>query len=250
MDNSIIQHREFLKSEFAGFSKEGPSDQQEGLPYPPLEKPADEQAQRIDLPKPDRSVINQPDIFKCNAQRQSRRNFSDQPLTLAQLSFLLWATQGLKKQLGDGYATLRTVPSAGARHPFETYLIIHRVQSLAAGIYRYLPITHQLLVLPSPADLAQQTVQAALGQRFTVDCAAVFVWACVPYRAEWRYQSRAHKAALLDAGHIAQNLYLACEALGCGTCAIAAYDQEAFDKLLHLDGQEEMTVYLAPVGKL
>ena len=249
-ENHIERHRELLKSEFACHSPQGPSDQQQGVAYPPLQKPVPEDAQLIDLPAVQRSVVKKADIFDCIAERCSRRKFSGEPISLAELSFLLWATQGLKEVLGEGYATLRTVPSAGARHPFETYLIIHRVEGLAEGICRYLPLSHQLLHVSSPGALADRTIEACVGQKFAARCAVVFVWACVPYRAEWRYQSRAHKASLLDAGHIAQNLYLACEAIGCGTCAIAAYDQKAFDILLGLDGQDEMVVYLAPVGKL
>ena len=67
---------------------------------------------------------------------------------------------------------------------------------------------------------------------------------------EWRYGAAAHKVIALDAGHVCQNLYLACEAIGAGTCAVAAYDQEAIDRLLRLDGEEEFVVYLAPVGKV
>jgi len=93
-------------------------------------------------------------------------------------------------------------------------------------------------------------VRAALGQGFVGESAVTFIWTCLPYRGEWRYQDAAHRGMLLDAGHLCQNLYLACEALGCGTCAIAAYDQEASDRLLGVDGQEEFVVYMAPVGKV
>ena len=111
-------------------------------------------------------------------------------------------------------------------------------------------ITHQLLLTSSPQRLVECAVEAAAGQIFCGDCAAVFAWACIPYRAEWRYGQRSHKVALLDAGHIGQNLYLACEAINCGICAVAAYDQLAFDQLLGLDGRDEMTVYLAAVGNI
>lgn len=66
---------------------------------------------------------------------------------------------------------------------------------------------------------------------------------------EWRYGIAAYKVIAIDAGHVCQNLYLACEAIGAGTCAIAAYDQEAMDKILRIDGQDEFAIYLASVGK-
>jgi len=76
-----------------------------------------------------------------------------------------------------------------------------------------------------------------------------FVWTALPYRAEWRYTTSAHRVILMDAGHVCQNLYLAVEAIGCGTCAVAAYHQDLMDELVKVDGKDEFTVYMAPVGK-
>ena len=118
------------------------------------------------------------------------------------------------------------------------------------GIYRYLPLNHQLLFLEETDQLPDLLATANLGQRFVGQAAGVFIWSCIPYRAEWRYMDHGHKNMLLDAGHICQNLYLAAEALGLGTCAIGAYDQAAMDALLELDGVDEYVVYLAPVGKI
>ena len=247
---SIERHRDVMKSTFAAMAGAGRSDQQKGVPHPPLEKPPEPSAERMELPPPDPAVVKTPNVHACLAGRRSRRKFAPRSLSLAELSFLLWATQGVREVVGGGQATLRTVPSAGAMHPLETYLIVGRVEGLAAGVYRYLAVEHQLLALGCPEDLPARATAAALGQGFAGDSAAVFVWACLPYRGEWRYRAEAHKLALLDAGHVGQNLYIACEAIGCGTCAIAAYDQEALDSLLGLDGQEEMAVYLAPVGRL
>ena len=77
-----------------------------------------------------------------------------------------------------------------------------------------------------------------------------FFWTALPARSEWRYAEASYKVIALDAGHLCQNLYLACEAVGAGTCAIAAYDQQLADDLLGVDGDDEFTIYLAPVGKL
>ena len=91
---------------------------------------------------------------------------------------------------------------------------------------------------------------AALDQAFVGRAPATFFWACLPYRTEWRYAEASHKVIALDAGHICQNLYLAAGAIGCGTCAVAAYDQPRADALLGLDGTDEFVIYLAPVGKV
>jgi SagB-type dehydrogenase family enzyme len=142
------------------------------------------------------------------------------------------------------------VPSAGCRHALETYLVVSRVEGLAPGLYRYQPLEHQLCRLGEDANLAGRTAQACHGQRFVANAAVTFVWTAVPYRMEWRYTLVSPKLIALDAGHVCQNLYLACAAIGAGTCAVAAYSQREIDALLGVDGEEEFTVYLAPVGKV
>lgn len=245
----IINNRDFMKSYF-GSHKGIISDQMKGLPQPPLQKPYDEDGiEIIDLPEFDKSIIEKNDIYECIRDRRSIRKFTNEPITKEEISFLLWATQGVDKIIRDGYATLRTVPSAGARHPFETYIIADRVKGIFKGVYRYLALTHQLLFLFTEDDMPEKLSYANLGQNFVGNAPLVFVWSCIPYRTEWRYHLKAHKAILIDAGHVCQNLYLAAEAIGCGICAIGAYDQEAMDNLLRLDGEDEFVVYLAPVGR-
>jgi len=169
-------------------------------------------------------------------------------VSLEELSFRLWATQGIKERLGAGHA-LRTVPSAGCRHALETYLCVFNVAGIDQGIYRYLPVEHQILFEFSDEHLAQKLVRAAYGQPYPGNSAVTFIWTAIPYRMEWRYDLAAHKVIAIDAGHVCQNLYLACEAIHAGTCAIAAYDQEAMDQFLRIDGKDEFTLYLASVGK-
>lgn len=244
----IQQFREFMKSTF-GKRSAWRSDQQRGVPNPSLQKPVEgENLQTIELPEADPEVIQTGNFFDLIERRESRRNYSRERLTLDQLAFLLYSTQGVKEEIGEGYASRRPVPSAGARHPFETYLAVNRVEGLQTGIYRYLPFSHQLLFLEAVENLPGKLTRANLGQGFVGAAACVFIWGCRPYRAEWRYGPHAHKNMLLDAGHLCQNLYLAVEALGLGTCAVGAYDQRLMDGLLALDGEDEYVVYLAPVG--
>jgi SagB-type dehydrogenase family enzyme len=184
-------------------------------------------------------------------QRRSHRSFTKESLTLEELSFLLWATQGIEQintHEGRIVRTLRTVPSGGARHPFETYLLVRRVEGLVPGLYRYLPVEHKLYVVRDK-DLTEEAHEATRGQ-FLRQSAVVFVWTVVPYRTEWRYTFLSAKIIAQDSGHVCQNLYLACEAIGAGTCAIGAYDQDKIDPILGVDGVEEFTVYVAPVGKV
>ena len=86
------------------------------------------------------------------------------------------------------------------------------------------------------------------GQSWAAKANVVFYWSMVPYRAEWRYGIYAHRVALIDAGHVGQNLYLACTGLGLGTCAIGAFEDSVCNRLFELDGVEEYIVYTAPVG--
>ena len=188
------------------------------------------------------------DLPTVIGKRESRRSYDPKPLSPEELSFLLWATQGIKQKLDSGHA-LRTVPSAGCRHALETYLCVLNVRGLDAGIYRYLPLEHQLLFEFNEKALARKISRAVLGQPYPAEAAVTFIWTAVPYRMEWRYGLAAHKVIALDAGHVCQNLYLACEAIDAGTCAMAAYDQDEIDRLLRIDGDEEFTVYLAAVGK-
>ena len=224
------------------------TDQARGLPVPAAQEPLPDGVEVLALPAPDRSIVDKVDVFDCIAERASRRQYTGESLSLAELSYLLWATQGLRKVLGDGQTSVRTAPSAGARQPFETYLVVDRVDGLKPGVYRYLPFGHRLAYLFAEEDMAQKLSRAAGGQDFVGQAPVCFVWAAVPYRTEWRYALNAAKYILLDAGHVCQNLYLACESIGCGTCAIGAYDQAAMDGLLRLDGVEQCVVYLAPAG--
>lgn len=239
--------RNFMKSYFG---KPVETDQQKDIQQPPLEKPYDVNGEIIDLPKVDKSIITKDNIFQCILDRQSHRNYLNEAMTLEELSYLLMMTQGIKEIKGNNYVGLRPVPSAGGRHPFETYLVVLNVKGLKKGIYRYLPLEHQLLLVKEEESLSEKIVEGLNKQKFAGDAAVTFIWACIPYRTEWRYADRTYKIALLDAGHIGQALYLACETIGLGTCAIASYNQKLIDDLILVDGEDEFAVYISPVGKV
>jgi SagB-type dehydrogenase family enzyme len=220
-----------------------------GTPPPAIQKPAPEGAKLIPLPAPEQWDIAPCNLIDALARRKSHRSFRQKSLSLNELAFLLWATQGVRTRLHDA-AVLRTVPSAGCRHPFETYVAALNIKDLPPAIYRYLPLDHALIQQHTPKKLAASLAAAAHGQNFAGQAAATFIWTALPARTEWRYAEASYKVIALDAGHVCQNLYLACEAINAGTCAIAAYNQDLADALLGIDGEEEFTVYLAPVGKV
>jgi len=221
--------------------------QSRGLAPPPLQKPVPAGAKRIPLPGRGDWRIPACDLADAIARRESRRRFLPAELSLDEVAFLLWSTQGVRARLHEA-AVLRTVPSAGCRHPFETYLAVMRVETLSPGIYRYLPLDHSLVLHQVTDRLTDRLAAAARGQRFAGEAAVTFIWTAIPGRTEWRYAEASYKVIALDAGHVCQNLYLACEAIGAGACAIAAYNQMLADELVGADGDEEFTVYLAPVG--
>ena len=243
--DEIRRRRGFLKSNW-DLLKSDISDQSQGIPMPDMQKPLPSPAVIIDLvPEVDFPGCEKT-ITQAIADRESRRKFRPEPLSLAELSYLLWATQGVRR-VAPSY-TRRTAPSAGARHSIETYVFADRVAGVEKGLYRYLALQHKLCLVADTPDLAERIDAGLHGQRW--ESPATFIWTAIPYRMEWRYSIAAHKLIALDAGHVCQNLYLACEAIGCGTCAIGAYDQEELDSALGIDGTDEFAVYAAPAGKV
>ncbi|UCF88143.1 MAG: SagB/ThcOx family dehydrogenase [bacterium] len=250
-DDLIRQHREFLKDTLRKKYDFRRTDQHRGIPAPPVQKPFDPAAPRTPLTAPSEFTgdIGRADLFEAIVHRESRRHYLPEPLSLTELSFLLYCTQGVRQRPHPS-VSLRTVPSAGARHSLETYLLVRNVDGVGPGLYRYLPLEHELLFLNEVQDMESKVSLACFGQQFVGDGAVTFVWATICYRMEWRYGPLAHRVILMDVGHVCQNLYLACEAIGAGTCGVAAYDQQEVDALIGVDGEEEFAVYLAPVGKI
>jgi SagB-type dehydrogenase family enzyme len=249
---SMEEHRRVLKGDLWVAWRDWETAQRRGVPAPPLQRPAPEDAQRIDLVAPEDLTGGTLAVREAIGQRRSRRRFSDELLTVEELSFLLWATQGVRERGGPGSGTrvYRTVPSGGGRHPLETYLIVNQVTGLEPGLYRYLSLEHQLCLLRADAALAERVSDVCNGQAFVGRGAVVFVWTAVPSRTEWRFGIIAPKMIALDAGHVCQNLYLAAEAIGAGACAVGIYIQEEMDRLLGVDGQEEFAIYVATVGRV
>ena len=250
----IEKGRAFLKSQdTAEREKNGggyKTDQELKKPQPPLVK-APMTDNRVDLPRNFETLGLQDNLLELLKKRKSSRVYTQENMSLLQLSFLLWAAQGIKSIRGRSYATIRTAPCGGARHPFETYLLVRQVEGLLPGVYHYLPMTHQLELLSAQEDpqaLLDFAEESLCGQRWAAKANVVFYWSFVPYRSEWRYGIFAHKLIMADVGHVGENLYLACTALGLGTCGIGAYDQALCDKTFQLDGEEEFVVYAETVG--
>lgn len=223
------------------------SDQELKKPQPPLCKAALSDV-IINLPNNFHDLKIENDFLKVINTRQSHRVYTQENMSLLELSYLLWTTQGVKEIRGKSYATLRTVPCGGARHEFEMYMVIKNVEGLKSGYYHYLPMTHQIELLKEVEDLNTIIGDSLLQQLWAVKANVVFYSSMVAYRAEWRYGVHAHRVALMDCGYIYENLYLACTSIGLGTCAIGAVDTPYVNEMFGLDGEEEFIICAAPVG--
>jgi SagB-type dehydrogenase family enzyme len=200
-------------------------------------------AARIELPVPG---FPEDISFKVAVgRRRSVRQFLEKPLTLEQLSALLWASNGINR-VESGFE-FRTVPSAGALYPVETYLVVNSVESIKSGLYHYAVRAHALEEIRA-GDHSRQLAGAALSQEMCARAPVVFVWTAVFGRSKWKYEERAYRYIYLDAGHVGHGLALAATSLGLGSCQIAALFDDEVNKILGVDGERESVVYMSVVG--
>ncbi|MFU8826439.1 MAG: SagB/ThcOx family dehydrogenase [Brevefilum sp.] len=223
--------------------------QRQGQPQPPFEIPLEAGKPLVNLLHPEMIDLGTFDLRTAIEERISHRRYSEDTLSLEELSYLLWLTQGVKSINEKRGVPLRTVPSAGCRHPFETYLSVNRVEGLEPGLYRFVGSTHQLVALQTSPGFNERLTEVCLGQRQVATSAVTFIWAAVPYRTVWRYSERSYRYLYLDAGHVCQNLHLAAESINCGVCAIGAYDDDGADALLGFDPPEMFVIYMASLGR-
>lgn len=226
------------------------TDQQLRRIQPPLFKEP-MSGENLTLPLNFEDLPMEGDYRKILRGRKSSRVFTMEEISLLALSFLLYSAAGVRDIRGKQYATMRTAPSGGARHPFEVYLAVLRVEGLAPGLYHYQPKDHTLELLEKKEldDGFLDSVNASVcGQAWVKKASAVLYYSLIPYRAEWRYAQDAHRVMMMDAGHTMENVYLSCSALGLGACAIAAVSAPVTDRLFGLDGEEEFSLCCVPVG--
>lgn len=200
-------------------------------------------SRRIELPRPEPG--REMGLDEALRKRKSVRDFSGEPLSLADLSYLLWACTGIQR-VQQGYE-FRTAPSAGALYPIDTYVVASNVPGLERGLYHYAIRAHALEELRL-GDLRTDTAKAALYQGICYEAAAVLVWTAVFERSKWKYEQRGYRYIFMDAGHIAQNLYLAATSQELGVCTVGALFDDELNALLGVDGVEESAIYMAAVG--
>jgi SagB-type dehydrogenase family enzyme len=172
-------------------------------------------------------------------KRRSVREYAKEPLTLEQVSQLLWAAQGRTE------GGLRAAPSAGATYPLEIYLVAGEVTGLDAGLYRYLNSSHKLEKVKA-GDFRKSLCEAAYSQESIEKAPATVVIAAKYERTSGKYGARAQRYVQIEVGHMGQNIYLQCQSLSLATVAIGAFDDSKVKKVLAIT---EEPLYIMPIGK-
>ena len=196
--------------------------------------------EEIILPQPTKT--SKISIEEALSGRRSVRTYRDEPLSLEEISQILWATQGITAPQWDG----RTAPSAGALYPLEVYLTVRKARGLEPGIYRYLPAEHKLKSVLE-GDISGPLAQAALGQVFIKEAPVALVISASYTRTTKKYGQRGIRYVHMEAGHAGQNIYLQAQGLGLGTVTVGAFDDEEVKKILNLS-KEETPLYIMPIG--
>lgn len=225
-----------------------PSGQKQGLAMPAFQLPYQTNKKMIQLPEPDMLEEKEVNFLELIELRTSVRQYHHTPLSLHDLSYLLWCSQGVKMAMPET-GTLRNVPSAGARHAFETYIFVNHVEGVPAGLYRFLALEHVLIEVDMAENIGQAITEAFLNQKMILSSSVTFIWTAVAERMTWRYGDRGYRYLHLDAGHVCQNIYLAANILNFGACAMAAFDDERLNAVLQIDGVQQFAIYGACVGK-
>ena len=202
---------------------------------------------------PSSKTVQLPNQFKAATitfaevlqKRKSIRTFSNQPLSKADLAFLLWASTGIQRT-EHGYE-FRTSPSAGALYPIETYIAANNLEDVERGIYHYNIKNHSLEEIRL-GDFGDNLAHAALDQEMCADASVVFIWTAIFTRSKWKYSQRAYRYIYLDAGHVAENLALAAASITCGSCEVGAFFDDELNSIVGLDGTQESTICLSVVG--
>lgn len=176
-------------------------------------------------------------------RRRSSRRYLDQPLSSEEVSQILWAAQGITGRHGS-----RTAPSAGATYPLVLYLAAGTVESLPAGLYRYLPEEHAL-TLRVRGDLRRDLCSAALGQRWVREGAATVALAAIFARTARRYGERGRRYVQMEAGHVQQNIHLQAAVLRLGTVVVGAFDDDEVRRILSMPA-EEVPLSIMPLGRI
>ncbi len=196
----------------------------------------------IQLPTP--RYDSETSLEEALLKRRSVRSYKKDPLTVSDISQILWAAQGITEKT-DG---LRTAPSAGALYPLELYLVAANVDGLKPGVYKYKPQDHTIKRI-SDGDKRIDVSNAALKQDAIENSSAIVIIAAIYERTAIKYGNRSERYVHIEVGHVGQNIYLQAVTLGIGTVMIGAFKDEALKKVLGF-AEDEYPLAIMPLGKI
>jgi len=184
--------------------------------------------ERVKLEVPEhKSTIS---VEEAIARRKSRRAFKHDAIKRREFTLLVWAAS--------------KAPSAGATYPLELYLVIGAVEHIEPGVYH---VENGYLEPHKGGDLRVELATACLRQMFIADASFSIVITAEYERTTRRYGERGIRYVHIEAGHVSQNIYLECEALGLATVAIGAFDDDEVAKVLNLP-EVHKPIYVMPIG--
>lgn len=202
---------------------------------------------RIPLEKPVPLAV--PGLEQSIMRRRSIRDYLDAPLALQELGRLLFFSCGITGRLtGEVTVPLRAAASAGALYPIEMYPVAEAVDGLEPGVYHYNVEDHCLEFLRA-GRYRGQLFEDCHRQDMVLQAPVALVMTAVFGRTKTKYGERGYRYVLLDAGHLAQNIYLECTALGLGCATIGGFLDDRINALIGVDGFQESTIYIAVVGR-
>lgn len=205
-----------------------------------------------DTEKIDQEVISLPEpklsgpisLEEAIRKRRSRREFSQEPLTLEEVAQILWSAQGIT----DKASGFRAAPSAGALYPLDIYLVISKngVKGVEAGVYHFNP-EEFVLKRTLAGEVRSALMTACLSQEVVAKAPVNLVITAEYERTTQKYGERGRRYVHLEVGHVAQNIYLQVETLGLGTVSIGAFSDNEVSQVLQLP-EEHKPLYIMPVG--
>ena len=205
---------------------------------------AEENSHMIQLPSPIlKGTIS---VEEAVNARRTRRNFSDQALTLKEWGQILWAAQGITS---DGKIKKRAAPSAGALYPIELYLILSKgfSDSIPAGIFHYVPTKHALEQI-SDKNFAKEVAKASLHQYWMAEASGMILITAEYSRITGKYGKRGIRYAHIEAGHVAQNCLLQAESLNLKVGIVGAFEDQKLMDLLPIPKTHE-PILILPMGR-
>ena len=209
---------------------------EQGPPHTPAPAPD------LSLMLPEPRLRSEVSVEEALLKRRSVREYGNAPLTLEEVSQLLWAAQGITSEWGG-----RTAPSAGALYPLEVYIVVGNVENLSPGVYKYNPERHELIKVRDD-DVREELAEAALSQVWVKEGAIDIIIAAVYGRTTKKYGDRGVRYVHMEAGHAAQNIYLQAATLDLGMVTVGAFHDDWVKEIMSMP-EDEIPLYLIPVGR-